>query len=76
MELTDKPEPGVLPIIAHREGEVPGIHTVTYTSEVDRIVLTHEAFGRQGFALGAVLAAEYAYTHRGWLTMDDLLQLR
>ena len=75
-ELTDKPEPGVLPIIAHREGEVPGIHTVTYTSEVDRIVLTHEAFGRQGFALGAVLAAEYAYTHRGWLTMDDLLQLR
>ena len=55
---------------------MPGIHTVTYTSEVDRIVLTHEAFGRQGFALGAVLAAEYAYTHRGWLTMDDLLQLR
>ena len=67
---------GELPVVAYREGEVPGIHTVTYTSEVDRIVLTHEAFGRQGFALGAVLAAEYAYTHRGWLTMDDLLQLR
>lgn len=41
-----------------REGEVPGTHTITWTSEVDRITLTHEAFGRQGFALGAVIAAE------------------
>ena len=74
-ELTEEPHTGLLPITAHREGEVPGIHTVTYTSEVDRIVLTHEAFGRQGFALGAVLAAEFAHTHQGWLTMDDMLQL-
>lgn len=73
-ELTEEPKEGILPIIAHREGEVPGTHTVTYTSSVDRIILTHEAFGRQGFALGAVLAAEYASSHRGWLTMDDLLQ--
>ena len=73
-ELTEEPKEDILPIIAHREGEVPGTHTVTYTSSVDRIILTHEAFGRQGFALGAVLAAEYAATHRGWLTMDDLLQ--
>ena len=42
-------------------------------TEVDRISLTHEAFGRQGFALGAVLAAEYATQHSGWLTMEDLL---
>ena len=41
-----------------REGEVPGTHTITWTSEVDKITLTHEAFGRQGFALGAVIAAE------------------
>ena len=74
-ELTKEPHTGLLPITAHREGEVPGIHTVTYTSEVDRIVHTHEAFGRQGFALGAVLAAEFAHTHQGWLTMDDMLQL-
>ena len=73
-ELTEEPKEGILPIIAHREGEVPGTHTVTYTSSVDRIILTHEAFGRQGFALGAVLAAEYAASHRGWLTMDDLLR--
>ena len=73
-ELTEEPKEGILPIIAHREGEVPGTHTVTYTSSVDRIILTHEAFGRQGFALGAVIAAEYAASHRGWLTMDDLLQ--
>ena len=73
-ELTEEPKEDILPIIAHREGEVPGTHTVTYTSSVDRIILTHEAFGRQGFALGAVLAAEYASSHRGWLTMDDLLQ--
>ena len=65
-ELTEEPHTGRLPITAH---------TVTYTSEVDRIVLTHEAFGRQGFALGAVLAAEFAHTHQGWLTMDDMLQL-
>ena len=74
-ELTEEAHAELLPITAHREGEVPGIHTVTYTSEVDRIVLTHEAFGRQGFALGAVLAAEFAHTHQGWLTMDDMLQL-
>ena len=72
-ELTEEPNPHVLPITAHREGEVAGIHTVHYTSEVDRISLTHEAFGRQGFALGAVLAAEYATQHSGWLTMEDLL---
>lgn len=41
-----------------REGEVPGTHSITWTSEVDKITLTHEAFGRQGFALGAVIAAE------------------
>ena len=68
-------EPGKLPIFAHREGEVPGIHTTIYRSEVDQITLTHEAFGRQGFALGAVLAAEYASQHTGWLTMNDLLHL-
>jgi Dihydrodipicolinate reductase len=44
-------------ITAHRIGEVPGIHTVTYTSEVDKLTLTHEAFGREGLAAGAVAAA-------------------
>ena len=67
---------GELPVVAYREGEVPGTHSLSFTSGVDRIELTHEAFGREGFAHGAVLAAEYAATHSGWLTMEDLLQSR
>ena len=42
-----------------REGEVPGIHTVTWDSEVDTITITHSAKSRKGFALGAVIAAEW-----------------
>lgn len=49
---------GVIPRIeAIREGEVPGIHTVTYLSDCDRLTLKHEAFSREGFAKGAVVAA-------------------
>lgn len=70
-----EPAGGVLPIDSIREGEVPGIHTVLYTSEVDTITLSHEAKGREGFALGAVLAAEYSACHSGVLTMNDLLPL-
>ena len=62
----------LLPITSYREGEVPGIHTVRYESEADSIVLTHDAKNRRGFALGAVLAAEYAAVHEGLLGMDDL----
>jgi 4-hydroxy-tetrahydrodipicolinate reductase len=61
-----------LPISSIREGEVPGIHTIRYESEADSIVLTHDAKNRQGFALGAVLAAEYTATHKGFLGMEDL----
>lgn len=70
----DTPEPGMLPIYSVREGEVPGTHTAVYRSEVDEIRLTHEAFGREGFALGAVVAAEYASSHSGDLRMVDVLQ--
>lgn len=65
----------ILPITSIRLGEVPGIHSVIYQSEVDKITLTHEAFGRNGFALGAILAAEYTARHQGVHTMDDLIQL-
>lgn len=64
--------PDELPVNAIRRGEVPGIHTICYESEADSITLTHDAKNRSGFALGAVLAAEYTATHSGWLTMDDL----
>lgn len=62
-----------LPIQAVREGEVPGIHSISYTSAVDCITLTHEAFGREGFAEGAVVAAEFIAGKVGYYTMQDLL---
>lgn len=55
-----------------RRDEVPGIHTVRYDSEADSIILTHDAKNRKGFALGAVLAAEYTARHTGFLGMNDL----
>jgi 4-hydroxy-tetrahydrodipicolinate reductase len=50
---------GEAPITSHREGDASGLHVVTATSAADRIVLTHEAFSRRGFAEGAVRAAEW-----------------
>ncbi|VAW23643.1 4-hydroxy-tetrahydrodipicolinate reductase [hydrothermal vent metagenome] len=64
-----------LGIISERVGEVPGIHTVKYVSDVDYIEITHSAKSRKGFALGAVLAAEYCQNKKGILTMSDLLEL-
>jgi 4-hydroxy-tetrahydrodipicolinate reductase len=57
-----------------RHEEVPGIHSVTYDSEADRITITHDAHSRKGFALGAVLAAEYTKDHTGLLTTSDLFK--
>ena len=57
-----------------REGEVPGIHSITYDSMADKITITPDAHNRSGFALGAVLAAEYTKEHQGLLTTDDLFQ--
>ena len=62
-----------LPIKSIREGEVPGIHTIKYESEVDEIIIHHSAKSRQGFALGAVLAAEFVKGKKGFLGMNDLL---
>lgn len=61
-----------LRINAIRRDEVPGIHTVRYESAADSIVITHDAKNRSGFALGAVLAAEYVSEHSGFLGMKDL----
>jgi|SRR5690606_15868962 len=62
-----------LPIYSYREGEVPGTHRVIWTSEEDKIMLEHEAFGRKGFASGAVLAAEWLNGKEGIFTMTDML---
>ena len=62
-----------LPIVAHREGEVPGIHTITWESEADEIIITHSAKSRRGFALGAVMAAEWLAGRNGFHTMAEML---
>ena len=65
-------KPEVLRIDDIRQKEVPGIHTITYDSPEDMITITHDAHYRRGFAMGAVLAAEYTKDHTGLLTMSDL----
>jgi 4-hydroxy-tetrahydrodipicolinate reductase len=63
-----------LPIASIRRDEVPGIHSISYDSEADMITITHDAHSRKGFALGAVLAAEYTAEHKGLLTTSDLFK--
>lgn len=65
-----------LNIASMRVGEVPGIHTVVYDSEVDTITMTHSAKSRKGFALGAVIAAEWLVgqgVKKGVYTMSDMM---
>ncbi|HNU79083.1 MAG TPA: dihydrodipicolinate reductase C-terminal domain-containing protein, partial [Prolixibacteraceae bacterium] len=66
--------PEEVKIVPERRGEVPGIHTITWESEDDLISITHSAKNRRGFALGAVLAAEFCLTHHGILSMNDMLK--
>ena len=63
-----------LPIASIRRDEVPGIHSIRYNSDADAITITHDAHNRKGFALGAVLAAEYTKDHTGLLTTSDLFK--
>lgn len=69
-----KSSPKSLPITAIREGEVPGIHEVIYDSDVDTLTIKHSAKSRKGFAVGAVIAAEFLKDHKGYHTMDELIQ--
>ncbi|MBQ8272725.1 MAG: 4-hydroxy-tetrahydrodipicolinate reductase [Tidjanibacter sp.] len=62
-------------IISYREGEVPGIHTITYDSEEDTLTVSHSAKSRRGLALGAVLAGEWLVGRKGVFSMDDFLQI-
>ena len=68
--------PDELIIHAVREGEVSGIHEIRYDSAVDLITIRHEAKSRAGFALGAVLAAEFTVGKKGFLQMKDLILIR
>ena len=70
LETAERPTD--LPIHAIREGEVPGIHEIIYESEADTISIKHDAKSRAGFALGAVIAAEFTAGKKGFLGMNDL----
>ena len=65
-----------LPIAVERTGEVPGTHSIEYKSSVDSISIQHEAHSRQGFALGAVIAAEWIQDKKGVFTMNDVLDIK
>jgi len=67
-------KPDDLAIKSIREGQVPGIHTIKYESEADIIEITHDAKNREGFALGAVIAAEFTAGKKGLLGMNDLFK--
>jgi len=63
-----------LGITSLREPQVPGTHTVTYQSEIDELEIKHTAHSRKGFALGALLVAEWIKGKQGILSMDDFLR--
>lgn len=64
----------IIPVAAYREEGVPGTHVVKYSSVIDDVEIKHTAHSRKGFALGAVLAAEYIQNKKGIFTMRDVLQ--
>lgn len=68
-----KTEGNFMPVSTIREGEVPGIHTIKWESDVDYIALTHSAKSRAGFASGAVRAAEWLAGRKGFFTMGEML---
>jgi len=71
----ENPDSNQIPIDAVRIGEVPGTHTVTYNSPIDSIEIKHTAHNREGFALGAVIAAEWIVGKQGIFSMRDVLNL-
>ena len=62
-----------LSVVSHRVENVPGTHQVNYISEIDDIEIKHTAHNRKGFAMGAVIAAEYIKDKKGIFTMEDVL---
>ncbi|MGJ8759924.1 MULTISPECIES: 4-hydroxy-tetrahydrodipicolinate reductase [unclassified Polaribacter] len=74
-ELDEKTSEENIPIVAKRIPEVPGTHTVWYDSEVDSIEIKHTAHSRKGFALGAVVAAEWIVGKQGVFSMKDVLNI-
>ena len=73
---TEAVKPFDLQIVSRRENEVPGFHEISYTSPIDEIKLSHNAFNRKGFAIGAVVAAEWMKGKTGVYGMKDLLNFK
>ena len=71
--LNSKNSDEELKIDAQRKGNITGIHSVNYKSETDSISIIHEAHSRGGFALGAVIAAEWIISKKGVFSMHDVL---
>jgi 4-hydroxy-tetrahydrodipicolinate reductase len=69
-------KPDSLQIESLRLSDVPGTHTVTYNSNIDSIIFTHQAHNRKGFALGAILAAEFIHGKRGIFTIEEVLNIQ
>ena len=65
-----------IPITSERIGDIPGTHRITYDSKIDQIEIQHTAHNREGFAFGAVLAAEWLVDKTGVFGMKDVLNLR
>lgn len=73
-EALDRVDADTLPILSLRNGEVPGIHTIKWDSPVDIITIEHSAKSRDGFALGAVMAAEWIAGRKGIFTIDQMME--
>jgi len=63
-------------ITAKRINDIKGTHIINYDSNIDTISIKHEAHSRDGFALGAILAAEWLADKKGIFTMKDVLQIK
>jgi len=72
-KLSETADNQTLPVKATRADDVTGIHEVIYESDIDTLSIRHSAKNRKGFALGAVLAAEFIYNKKGFFTMEDVL---
>ena len=64
----------VLPIISKRENDVPGTHEVVYENNIDELTLSHRAKNREGFATGAIVAAEFIFGKKGFYSIKDILK--
>lgn len=73
-EKAPETKPWQLPVTSYRKPEVPGTHVVTYESSIDTIQISHTAHSREGFALGAVIAAEFLQGKKGTFTMQDVIK--